>query len=198
MTREKSSPDRRRCIVDLSWPQGNSVNSNVHANSYLGKEVLLTLPTTDHIVQEILKIPDCYIAKVDISRAFRHIPIDPRDIKYLGIFWKAYFYDLVLPFGFKFGSHLFERLSDSIRFIMAQKGYLICNYIDDMLILDNKHHCKAAYTELLALLPKLGLEISNSKLVPPTKVTNCLRVQIDCNEFNISVPPDKLTEIITL
>ena len=45
LTRDKSSSDKRRVIVDLSWPLENSVNDAVDSESYLGTPFLLTLPT---------------------------------------------------------------------------------------------------------------------------------------------------------
>ena len=49
LTRDKSSSDKRRVIVDLSWLLGNSVNDAVKSESYLGTDFVLTLPTIDHI-----------------------------------------------------------------------------------------------------------------------------------------------------
>ena len=41
MTRHKPNSDRHRVIIDLSWPQGVSVNSGINKNTYLDS---LTLP----------------------------------------------------------------------------------------------------------------------------------------------------------
>ena len=56
--------------------------------------------------------------KVDISRAFRHIRVDPGDIDLLGLSHKAFYTDLSLPFGYRHGSIFFQRYSDAIRHIM--------------------------------------------------------------------------------
>ena len=64
-----------------------------------------------------------------------------------------------------------------------------------MVLWGNKQDCEAAYQELLALLSELGLDISSKKLVPPTKVTTCLGIEIDCLNFTMSIPPEKLSEI---
>ena len=42
----------------------------------------------DNITDEVLKLgKGCKIFKVDISRAFRHVPIDPGDLDLLGLYW---------------------------------------------------------------------------------------------------------------
>ena len=195
MTRDKSSSDKRRCIIDLSWPKNYSVNSNLHDDKYLGTKFVLTFPSIDHIVRTILRTPGCMIAKVDISRAFRHLPVDPRDLKFLGLHWNSYYCDLAIPFGLKFGSCLFQRLSVSIRYLMLLKGYTVCNYIDDMLILEPRGKASKAFDYLKALLQDLGLTLSNSKLVAPSTVVTCLGIDIDTVKRTFSVPSEKLAEI---
>ena len=57
------------------------------SDKYLGTEFVLTYPTIDDVTRQVLKRgKGCHIFTIDISRAFRHIPIDPRDINLLGLF----------------------------------------------------------------------------------------------------------------
>ena len=53
MTRSKPKSDRRRVIVDLSWPQGPSVNAGIDKFSYLISAFALTFPTVDDITAEL-------------------------------------------------------------------------------------------------------------------------------------------------
>ena len=100
LTREKSGSDKRRVIVDLSWPQGASVNDTVDSSSYMGVEFLLTLPTIDQVTKAVRKFGrNSFIAKIDISRAFKHIPIDPGDIDLLGLHWNKFFIEKWLKMG---------------------------------------------------------------------------------------------------
>ena len=110
MTRDKSSSVNRRVIIDLSWPFGHSVNSGVGSDCYLGTEFVLTYPSIDNITSEVLKLgKGCKIFKIDISRVFCHVQIDDLDL--LGLSWEDYFLNQLLPFGFKHGSSIFQRLS---------------------------------------------------------------------------------------
>ena len=113
MTRAKQNSDKRHTIVDLSWPKNASVNAAVQKNVYLGSHFLLKYPSLDDITRELRKLgPGVLIYKVDISRAFRHIHIDPGNIDLLGIRHKNLFLDRSLPFGFRLGSGIFERCSE--------------------------------------------------------------------------------------
>ena len=68
MTRDKSSSDHRRVIIDLSWPLGQSVNSGVDSDKYLDTDFVLTYPSIDNITDEVLKLGrGCQIFKIGIS-----------------------------------------------------------------------------------------------------------------------------------
>ena len=49
MTQVKPNSDRRRVIIDLSWPLGASVNAGIDKESYLDSKFCLTFPTVDDI-----------------------------------------------------------------------------------------------------------------------------------------------------
>ena len=106
--------------MDLSFPHGRAVNTNISKESYLGTDFLLTLPSIDHITNKIKQLgKGSLIYKVDTSRAFRHIKIDPRDYFLLGLNHKNYYLDTCLPFRYRNGSKIFQRLSDAIHFNMS-------------------------------------------------------------------------------
>ena len=196
LTREKNGGTSRRVIVDLSFPPGSSVNAGVDPNSYLGSEFLLTLPSIDYITGQVLKLgKGSLIYKIDISRAFRHIKIDPLDYNLLGLSFKSYFIDTCLPFGFRHGSAMFQRLSDSIRYMMLCRGHHVTNYIDDIIGQATRSQAESSFNTLYNLLGELGLDISKKKLVPPSTQALCLGVMINTENFTISAPDEKLAEI---
>ena len=55
LTRDKSSSSKRRVIVDLSWPIGNSVNFNVVNDRYRGVDFALTFPSIDPVTKAVGK-----------------------------------------------------------------------------------------------------------------------------------------------
>ena len=196
LTKDKSSSNKKRVIVDLSWPKERSVNAAVPSDTYCGLEFVLKFPTIDNITQRVLACgANCYIGKIDISRAFKHIPIDPRDISYLGIYWGAYYIEKNLVFGFCQGSNIFQRTSDSTRYILSQEGHDCLNYLDDFLLIDNKNNCTTAFDRLAKLLPELGFTVSDHKTVKPKQIVTCLGIEIDTVKYTTSIPSEKLSEI---
>ena len=103
MTREKSGLDNRRVIMDLSWPKDHSVNAGIDNNSYLNTEFALTFPTVNHVAQEFKKLGrGAHLFKIDISRAFMHIKVDPVDYDLLGFNASATLSDMSsTPMGIK-------------------------------------------------------------------------------------------------
>ena len=93
-------------------------------------------PTVDTIVNTLNNLgPGPNIFKVDISRAFRHLRIDPGDIDLLALQHRDKLYiDLSLPFGYRLGAFFFSKISDAVRYIMSQNGHnALLNYIDDLI-----------------------------------------------------------------
>ena len=184
--------------MDLSWPKGISVNDGVGKNKYLGSYFTLRYPSLDHITQVLSELgPQALIYKIDKSRAFRQLRIDPGDLDLLGIKHKDYYIDGTLPFGFRLGSVFFQRCLDAIRFIMKQHGFNnLFNYIDDLIYVGLPHEIHKSFKFLQEVLLDLGLEISSSKLVPPTKSAVCLGILVDVMNKNTSIPTEKLSQII--
>ena len=86
MSREKPDSPHRRVIIDLSFPHGTSVNAGISKDIYLDTPFTLKLPTIDNITRQIKTLGRCcQLYKVDISRAFRHVKLDPRDYDLLGV-----------------------------------------------------------------------------------------------------------------
>ena len=109
MTREKPNAPHRRVIIDLSFPQGKSVNAGIPKDQYLGTPFILKLPTVDTISDQIKVLGrGCKLYKVDISRAFRHVKLDPKEYDLLGLRHERYYVDTCLPFGYRNGSALFH------------------------------------------------------------------------------------------
>ena len=85
MTREKPNALHRRVIVDLSFPFNKSINAGTNKDVYIDTPYQLTLPKIDLITDQVKKLgKGCCLYKVDISRAFRHVKIDPHDYDLLG------------------------------------------------------------------------------------------------------------------
>ena len=105
LTRPKDI-NKRRVILNLSHPYGNSVNSHVDADNFDGSPFILKFPTVDDIAQDIVECnEDAFFFKVDVAHAFRNLRVDPADSLKFGISWCGV--DVGIAFGWMHGSSLF-------------------------------------------------------------------------------------------
>ena len=108
MGRHKPDSDRRRVIVDLSWPLGASVNAGIDKTTYLDSRLDLTFKIIDDITNELKALgKGALLYKVDVSQVFRHVKIDPTDYDLLGLQWNGVYLDMCLPFRMRHGSQIF-------------------------------------------------------------------------------------------
>ena len=193
--REKPDSSGRCIIVDLSWPEFYSVNAGAARDESVGSKFLLHYPSVDDIVNNLNELGlGSLMLKVDISRAFCQLKVDPGDIDLLGLKQDVYFIVQSVPFGYRHGSIFFEKVTNSIRYIMRKHGFNnLFNYVDHLIYCDLPSKFYEAYQFLLQLLPKLGLEINKKKLIPPTTSMICLGILVDSQAQTMSVPPEKLT-----
>ncbi len=89
-------PGQFRLILDLSHPQGASVNDGIEPE-------LCSLKYTS-VGEAVKKVkamePGAHLTKVDIESAYRIVPVHPEDRMLLGMEWKGKLYiDMALPFG---------------------------------------------------------------------------------------------------
>ena len=196
MTRAKPNSDRRRVIIDLSWPLGASVNAGIDKNAYLDAPFALTFPTVDDITNELKRLRrGAFLYKIDVSRAFCHVKVDPGDYDLLGLEWNGHYVDTCVPFGTRHESQIFQRLSDAVRYVMRHKGFTIIDYIDDYVGVGVPSVAWASFHALLDLMMQLGLTVSDKKLVRPATQATCLGVLIDTEKCTILIPPEKLRDI---
>ena len=78
LTRPKDN-DKRRVIMNLSHPQGSSLNDHVDKKAFNNRLFTLCFSTIDDRVTVIVATEDPVIFKIDISRAFQNLRLDPRD-----------------------------------------------------------------------------------------------------------------------
>ena len=128
----------------------------------------LHYPNIDLITQKLSKLgPGCHVYKVDLSRAFRQLFVDPGDLDLLCLYWQdSYFADCRVPFGYWNGSMFLTRFTDYIRYVMRCNSFTIVNYVDDLLGLENPDVSDPSFQFLLKILAQAGFLISPSKLAP--------------------------------
>ena len=141
---------------------------------------ILKFPCIDNITQDILDMErDIVLFKVDVACAFRNLRADLSDPLKLGIKWdNAYYVDLIIAFGWTYGSASFQILADAIAHIMAKKGVKLHYYIDDFIVVTSNLKAEKQFSYLCDLLHEFGLPLNKDKLSPPTKRLPCLSIDM--------------------
>ena len=103
---KKNRPNKWRLIINLSAPEGYSVNDGI------GKELSSMSYISVDVVAHILKLGRvALLAKMDLKQAYRNIPVLPEDRLLLGMCWEGKVYmDTALPFGLRSAPLIFTRL----------------------------------------------------------------------------------------
>ena len=196
----KSCSDERRVIVDLSWPHGASVNDGISKNVYLGELINLHYASVEQVCQMVMTAGrGAHIYKRDLRQAYRQIPVDPRDYRFLGYCWDdALYFDSVLAMGQRNAAMACSRTTDAVVYMHKQDGFSATNYLDDLIGVAHPQSSKAAYMALGELLENLGLEENLSKACEPATSQIVLGVLIDSVEGTVAVPAEKLKEIVSI
>ena len=144
------------------------------------------------------------MAKIDLRHVYRTIPIHRSNYQATGLKWKfknrhsfTYFVDTRLPFEGRRAPGIFHRVSQSVKRMMAKRGFTaVVVYLDDFLVVGKVHaECLAAFEYLLQLLQDLGFSISWRKVFKPTTRLIFLGIKLDTVRQCMSLPASKLVEL---
>lgn len=193
---KKDSPDRR-VLMDASWPLGRGVNEGIQSDAYMGFTRKLTFPTVDAVAKQVSQIGKAaHIYKRDGARFFRQLGVDPYDYPLLCFTWKdQVYFDVVISMGLRSGPMCAQRLSSCLRYIHNSMGYFLLNYVDDLMGVEHKYRVQDAFEQLGRTLRDLNIMESESKVVPPSHVVECLGTLIDAQAQTISITNDRLEEL---
>ena len=116
-------------IVDLSSPDGASVNDGINPDKFT-----LHYITVDQVIHMVSSFGGgALMAKFDVESAYRNIPVHPADRALLGMKWRGQYYvDLVLPFGLRLAPYIFNSVAESVEWILVNAYELLAllHYLD--------------------------------------------------------------------
>ena len=200
MTRPKKATDERRVILDLSYPLGEGVNAGITKNCLEGRYQAYTLPSIDDLVQHVrIMGSGAWLWKADLSRAYMQLRLDPGDIPLLGLKFDGLIYLEVCPsFGCRLSGAACQRTTNAVVYLMRKAGYTTLAYLDDFCgIARTRQEAQHAYDAFIGLAADLGLALAKDKCQPPTQSMEWLGFHVDSITMTVSVPDDKLTEIVS-
>ena len=187
-------PGEWRLIVDLSHPEGASVNDGIEPEL-----CSLSYTSVDEAVRRIrARGRGTLMAKLDVESAYRMVPVHPTDRPLLGMVWKGRLYiDSALPFGLRSAPKIFNSLADAIQWILEQQGVEVIHYLDDFLIFGDpeSQECKLALETVKALCARLGVPIALHKTEGPTCRLTFLGIELDSESCTLRLPVEKLQRL---
>ena len=194
----KKEPGTFRIIHDLSFPEGQSVNSGIPS-----KDTKVHYQTLDESL-EILASLDryCLIAKADIESAYRIIPIHPDSVHLLGFTWEGqYYYDRCLPFGLSASCRIFESFSTAIHWILKHHFQVLdmTHILDDFMFFGpgGSKICSSSLLAFLTLATEAGIPIKFSKTCPPATTSVLYGIEVDSVAMEARLPRDKVQKSIS-
>ena len=128
---KRNKPGKWRLILDLSAPLGMSINDSISTEA-----CSLHYASVDDAAQIILALgPQVWLAKLDIERAYRNVPIHVQDRHLLGMEWRGtLLVDMVLSFRLQAAPKIFCALSDTVEWVTMAQGMSVgIHYIDEFL-----------------------------------------------------------------
>ena len=176
--------------MDLSFPPDRSVNSAIPLNTCLDSPFKLRLPGIDRLCELILsKGRGCLIYKKDLQRAYRQIPIDPRDYHLLGFnFDNQFYFDTRCPFGLRTSAMICQRTTKAVIYIFTQSDFSADVYLDDFYGAEVPALANTAFATLQTLFDSLGLVSSPDKDSPPAVEMVCLGILVNTEDLTLRVP----------
>lgn len=178
-----------RIITDLSAPAGRSVND-------LRTPPKFCMSTFDDAVKLVKK--GCWVCKVDLKSAYRHIGIHPDNWELFGFEWRGkYWLDIRLCFGLNTAPWVFTQFTEALVWIAKQNGIpKIIGYIDDFLIIaDSKEECQRYFEKFCALLAELGFEKAPKKCIEPCQCLEFLGITLDTTVPEARLSPEQRQRI---
>lgn len=194
---DKPNSSRIRLVHDCSRPKtGTSLNSLAEGwkFSYQSVQDAIALIT-----------PNCYLAKCDLSEAYRSVKIHCKDYPVTGLAWTfsgetkpTYLIDKRLPFGAKLSPGIFNEITQSVcRTLTKQHNISLIGYLDDFLLISkSKQECEQHLALLMKTLRYLGFAINYSKVSPVDQSVTFLGLLLDTKTMCVSLPEDKLSKFM--
>ena len=171
----------RRLILDLSMPAGKSVNDGIDKDIYLGKMAKLQLPSIDEMVERIVSIGDkARLFKVDLSRAYKQMYIDPIDIERMGFVHEgSMYFDCTLSMFSRSSTRCCQMVTSVVVYIFCNNNYFAINYLDDLGGVQEVSTAEEAYSALKRLLRDFGLKEAIDKSCPPSHCMVFLGIEVN-------------------
>ncbi len=190
-------PGKFRLILDLSHPEGHSVNDGIEAEL-----CSVQYASVGEAVRRILTMEKGgHLTKIDIESAYRIVPVHPEDRGLMGMEWEGKRYiDLALPFGLRSAPKIFNVLGDALQWMLEKEGIENIHYLDDFLVFGPGAlgECRQQVRELMRLFERLGVPIACHKTEGPARMVTFLGILLDLVARVLKLPEEKLARLMRM
>ncbi|XP_058842486.1 uncharacterized protein LOC131697467 [Acipenser ruthenus] len=192
---------KKRLIIDLSAPRGGytrSINSLISSEEF----ALHYIKLSDAIYFIKIAGHGAWLAKADISDAFKVMPIHPSLRHLFGVCWADKFYfSTQLTFGCRSSPKIFDSLSEALSWILLNSYHVpfLLHLMDDFLLISPPLDPPAqAINQLKTLFSLVGVPLSQEKTIGPVNSLEFLGITLNTVKFEASLPPAKLQRLLSL
>ena len=196
---KKHQPGKWRLILDLSSPDGHSVNDGIRKDPFTVQYMKV-----DDIIDGIMSLGrGTLLAKFDVESAYRIIPVHHNDRYLLGMQWQGnYFVDMVLPFGLRSAPYIFSSVAHLAEWVLKKKydvSFLL-PYLDNFhtLGLPNSQAGQQNLHTCIQQFQDRGIPLHPDKLEGPSTLLTVLGIELDSLLFQARLPQEKFDLIHTL
>ena len=166
-------------ILDLSSPEGRSVNNGIPADL-----CSLSYVSVDNAARAIVGTSRrALLTKINVASGYRIVSVHPEDRLLLGMLWDGDLYvDMVLPFGLRSAPKIFTALADALEWIVRQAGVeVVLHYLDDFLLVGRtaSAECGTNLDTLLGIFERLRIPVVREKLEGPATLIMFLGIELD-------------------
>lgn len=192
---KRHQENKWRLIVDLSRPDGASVNEGIDPSL-----CSLTYVRVDEVADVVRRLGrGTELAKADIRAAYRIIPVHPHDRPLLAMEWEGHVYvDGALPFGLRSAPKVFNAMADALEWIVKANGArFLWHYLDDFITVGSPGSGECGFNCSLFrhMCNRLGVPLAEEKCEGPATHIIFLGIEIDSMAMELRLPVDKLRRI---
>ena len=196
---KKHQPGKWCLILDLSSPDGHSVNDSIKKDPFMVQYMKI-----DDIIDGIMSLGrGTLLAKFDVESAYCIIPIHPNDCYLFGMQGQGYhFVDMALPFGLRSAPYIFSSVADLVEWVLKNQydvSFLL-HYLDDFHTLGppNSQTCQRNLANCIQQFQDWGIPLHPDKLEGPSTLLTVLGIELDSLLLQARLPQEKFDCIHTL
>lgn len=196
---KSGQPGKWRLIVDLSSPEGASVNDGISSDDYS-----LQYIGVDDVIRMAGKYgPGALLAKFDVLSAYRNVAIHPSDRHLLGMKWLgSYYVDLALPFGLRSAPFIFDSIASMVEWISRTNWGVsdLVHYLDDFITAGppKSESCAHNFNMAMECCAQLGLPLHPNKCQGPATTLVVLGIELDSVNQIARLPQEKMSNLRSL